>query len=196
MTQAMPEAGTHKRASTGSAKAPPVWGVLAEFQTPEEITAAARAVCAAGFRHWDCHTPFAVHGLDKAMGVRPTRLPWIVLLGGLTGAAVGYGMQWWMNSVDYPFLISGKPFHSGPSQIPVTFEVTILFSAFGAFFGNWVLNGLPRWYNPLFRSERFRRASDDRFFISIEARDAEYKGGRTREFLQGLGAIGVEEVLA
>ncbi|MEM7166515.1 MAG: DUF3341 domain-containing protein [Planctomycetota bacterium] len=171
------------------------WGLLAEFKSEEEIMAAAKEVNAAGFRKWDCHVPHPVHGLDKAMGVKATILPWLVLAGGLTGATLGYTMQYWMNAVDYPFLISGKPLHSGPSMIPVTFEVTILFSAFTAFFGNFALNGLPRFFNPLFRSDRFRRATNDRFFVAIETADPQYSA-KTRDFLQSLGASHVEEVPA
>lgn len=170
-----------------------VWGLLAEFESEEQIMAAARKVNGEGYSRWDCHVPYALHGLDKAMGVKPTVLPWLVLACGITGALVGYGMQYWMNAVDYPLLISGKPFHSAPSQIPVTFEVTILFSAFGAFFGSMVLNGLPRFYNPLFRSERFRRMSNDRFFVCIQAADPKFSR-ETGEMLRRLGAVGVEEL--
>lgn len=170
------------------------YGLLAEFKNEDEIMAAAKEVRAAGFQHWDCHVPYPVHGLDKAMGVKNTILPWIVLAGGLTGATLGYSMQYWMNAIDYPMLISGKPMHSGPSQIPVTFELTILFSAFGAFFGSMALNVLPKFYSPLFRSERFRRATSDRFFVCIEARDSQYSEGKTRDFLQSLGAVHVETV--
>jgi hypothetical protein len=135
-----------------------------------------------------------VHGLDQKMGVRPTALPWVVLGGGFTGFLTGLVMQWWMNAINYPLVISGKPLWSVPANIPVMFELTILFSAFGAFFGMLVMNGLPRFYRPHFRSERFRRATDDRFFIGIEARDRSFDPVRNRELLRSLGASHVEVI--
>ena len=171
-----------------------VYGVMAEFESVESLMAAAAGVREAGYTRWDCHTPFPVHGLDDVMGVRPTRLPWIVLLFGALGVTAALGMQYWMNGVDYAFIISGKPRWSLPANIPVIFEVTVLFSAFTSFFAMWIMNDLPRWFHPLFRKERFARATNDRFFVVIEARDPQFHAERTAVFLEGLGAAAVETV--
>jgi hypothetical protein len=171
-----------------------LYGLLAEFESPSLLMQAVEKVRDAGFRKWDVHTPFPVHGMDDAMGIRGTRLPFIVLAGGLTGLAAATLMQWWMNAVDYKFIISGKPLFGLPANVPVMFELTVLFSAFAAFFGMWVLNDLPKWYHPLFTSKRFRRATQDRFFIVIEAADPRFDLQRTRDFLASLGGAVVEEV--
>ncbi len=171
-----------------------LWGVMAEFDHPSTFMAACRKVRDAGFKRWDAHTPFPLHGMDEAMGIRGTRLPWFVLGGGLTGLALALLMQWWMNAVDYPYMISGKPFFGLPANIPITFEFTILFSAFATFFGMWGRNGMPRLYHPLFKSERFRRVTDDRFFIVIESTDPRFDEAKTLEFLRSLGGVSVERV--
>jgi len=168
--------------------------ILAEFETADELMSAAEKVRDEGFKRWDCHTPYPVHGLDGAMGIRPTILPWLVLGGGMTGFVGGLIMQGWMNGVDYKFLISGKPFFSIPASIPVAFELTILLSAFGAFGGMLALNGLPKMFNPLFRSDRFRRATADRFFISIEARDRRFDAPANARFLRDIGANAIEVI--
>ncbi len=170
------------------------YGAYAEFADVDSLMAAAQKVRKAGFQRWDCHTPFPVHGLDKAMGIRPTRLPWIVLAFGATGVAAALAMQYWMNGIDYPFDISGKPLFSWPAFIPVTFEMMVLFSAFSAFFAMWIINGLPKWFHPLFRKPEFARVTDDRFFVAIEARDPQFHPERTVEFLRGLGAVSVDVV--
>jgi hypothetical protein len=164
-----------------------LYGLMVGFDHPEPFVQACRKVRDAGYRDWDAHTPFPIHGMDAAMGIRGTRLPWIVLGGGLTGLGLALLMQWWMNAVDYPFWISGKPFFGLPANIPVTFELTVLFSALTVFFAMWGLNGMPRLYHPLFRSANFRRVTADRFFIVIEARDPQFQLERTREFLGSLG---------
>lgn len=167
-------------------------GYLAEFHTPGAILHAAQQVRDAGYTRWDVHTPFPVHGMDRAMGLKRTRLPWIVFVCGATGAGGALLMQWWMNAVDYPFRISGKPFFSLPANIPIMFELTVLLAAFGAFFGMLALNGLPRLYHAVFLSRRFRRVTTDRFFISIECDDPQFDPQRTRTFLESLGASAVE----
>jgi hypothetical protein len=169
-----------------------LYGLLAEFETPGQLVHAADAVREQGYQNWDCYSPFPVHGLDRAMGLRDTRLPWVVLGGGLTGAATAILMQWWMNAVDYPLIISGKPLFSLPANIPVAFELTILFSALSAFFAMFVFNGLPRLYHPAFRSERFRQVTNNRFFITIEAADPNFDIERTRSLLRSLGSSHVE----
>lgn len=171
-----------------------LYGYLAEFTEPGDLLDAASEVRDAGFRHWDCHTPFPLHGLDDAMGIQGTKLPLLVLGGGLTGLTLALLMQWWMNAVDYPFWISGKPFFGVPAAVPVMFELTVLFSGLTTFFGMWALNMLPQHHHPLFSSERFKRATADRFFISIEARDSRFHREKTREFLESLGPDAVEAV--
>ncbi len=176
-----------------SAAAPaPTYGVLAEFDTVAALLAAARGVRDAGYRRWDAHSPFPVHGLDRAMGVRPTLLPWLVLGGGLAGAGGSLLLQWWTNAIDYPYVISGKPFFSLPANIPVIFESTVLLAALTAFFGMLALNRLPELYHPVFKSDRFRRVTSDRFFIVIEAADPRFDPQRTPALLRSLGATAVE----
>jgi hypothetical protein len=180
--------------ATGHDTARALYGYLVEFEKAGPLLDAAARVRDAGFTRWDCHTPFPVHGLDHAMGVRGTRLPWLILCGGAAGATIALLMQWWMNAVDYPFMISGKPFFGIPAAVPVTFELTVLLSALTAFFGMWGLNGLPRHHHPLFNSDRFKRATQDRFFISVEAADPRFDAVQTREFLETLGGDAVEAV--
>ncbi len=171
-----------------------LYGLLAEFETPHKLVDAVEKVRDQGFSKWDVHTPFPIHGMDGAMGIRGSRLPFIVLIGGLTGLVLATFMQWWTNAVDYPFIISGKPLFGLPAAFPVMFELTILLSAFATFFGMWGLNKLPKWHNPLFNNDRFRRATQDRFFIAIEADDPKFNLEKTREMLVSLGSTAVEEV--
>ena len=169
-------------------------GYLVEFETPGEVLAAASEVRDAGFTRWDAHSPFPVHGMDGAMGLRSTMLPWVVMACGVTGLATGLFLQWWTNAHNYQLTISGKPFWSIPANIPVAFELTILFSAFGAFFGMLLFNGFPTWFHPVFSSSRFRRATQDRFFISIEASDPLFDEARTGEFTKTLGGSHIEKL--
>jgi hypothetical protein len=171
-----------------------LYGLLTEFESPSLLMTAVERVRDEGFSKWDVHTPFPVHGMDDAMGIKGTQLPFLVLAGGLTGLGLATLMQWWMNAVDYKFVISGKPLFGLPANIPIMFELTVLFSAFAAFFGMWTLNGLPRLYHPLFTNRRFRRASQDRFYIVIEAADPKFKLEQTRDFMASLGGNVVEEV--
>ena len=168
--------------------------LLIEFDSPSLLMEAAEKCRDEGFKNWDVHTPFPVHGMDDAMGIRGTRLPFLVLAAGATGLGLATLMQWWMNAVDYPFIISGKPLFGIPANIPIMFELTVLLSAFAAFFGMWILNGLPRWHNPLFTNRRFRRATQDRYYIVIEARDPKFNLEHTRNFMASLGGSVVEEV--
>ncbi len=166
--------------------------LLAEFDSVDTLKSAAQAIRDEGFRRWDAHSPYPVHGLDRAMGIRPTVLPWLVLGAGLTGCAVALLLQWGTNAVAYPFIISGKPFFSLPANIPITFELIVLFSALAAFGGVMVLNRLPEFAHPVFRSPRFRRATTDGFFISIDAADPRFDVERTKALLESLGAAAVE----
>jgi hypothetical protein len=170
----------------------PHYGILAEFGSPADLYHACERVRDAGFTRWDAHTPFPVHGLDRAMGLRRSPLPWIVLVMALTGAALGFFMQWWVHVQAYPLVISGKPFNAWPAFIPITFEVAVLFGAFGAVFGMFGLNRLPMHHHPLFKSRVFERVTDDAFFISIEAWDPRFDPSATRTLLESLGARGVE----
>jgi hypothetical protein len=169
-------------------------GYLVEFSTPDALLHACERVRDAGFTRWDAHTPFPVHGLDRAMGVRTTVLPWLVFLCGFAGLSFALLLQWWTNAQNYKFVISGKPFWSIPANIPVAFELTVLFSAFGAFLGMLAFNGLPRFHHPLFTSERFRRVTTDRFFVSVEADDPRFDPQKTPSFLAGLGGSAPEKL--
>lgn len=171
-----------------------LYGVVAEFKDVTALYHAAEKVRDAGYKKWDCHSPFPVHGLDDAMGMRFTRLPWVILIMGLTGLFAGTYLQYWTNAVDYTYDISGKPKWSLPANIPVIFELTILFAAFTAFFSMWIANRLPRWYHPLFRNERFARATDDSFFIALHAKDKKFDLASATALLNEIGALQVEEV--
>jgi hypothetical protein len=168
--------------------------LLAEFETADEIIAAAEHVRDAGFEKWDVHTPYPVHGMDAAMGLSDSRLGWIVLLCGLTGLSLAVLMMQWMNGYDYPLVIGGKPPDAYASMVPIMFELTVLLSAFGATFGMLGLNELPRHHHSVFYSQRFEAASNDRFFISIEAEDKQFDASKTRSFLDGLKPSYVELV--
>jgi hypothetical protein len=170
------------------------YGLLAQFETAAELTRACERVRDAGFSRWDAHSPFPVHGLDRAMGLKRSRLPFIVLFMGLLGGGSALLLQWWIHAVDYPLVISGKPLFSWPAFVPVMFEVMVLFAALGAVLGMLHLNRLPQHYHSLFRSKRFERVTDDAFFISIEAVDAKYDAEKTTAFLADLGATHVEQV--
>jgi hypothetical protein len=170
----------------------PHYGILAEFTTPADLYHACERVRDAGFTRWDAHTPFPVHGLERAMGLRRSKLPWIVLGMGLMGLSLGFGLQWWVHSAAYPLVISGKPLLAWPAYIPITFEVGVLFAALGAVFGMLGLNRLPMHHHPLFQSKVFERVTDDTFFISIESWDPQFDPSATGTLLESLGARSVE----
>ena len=175
---------------------PTLYGMVASFDKVDEFIAAVAAVRQAGFTKWDTHTPFVLHGLDAAMGIKPTKLPFLVFGAGLTGCAAGIGLQWFTNAFNYPFMISGKPIFSLPANIPVAFEMTILFAAISALVGMLAFNGLPRHYHPLHTSRLMKRATDDRFLISIETADPLFDPIKTPELLESLGAHQLEAVEA
>jgi hypothetical protein len=185
---------------------PRLWGLLAEYCDAAALRAAARTVRDAGYTRWDCHSPYPVHGLDRAMGIRPTILPWIVLAAGLGGCGAALGVQWYCNSplaasaaagglAGFPLIFSGKPYWSLPANIPIAFELTVLGAALAAFFGLWALVRLPRLHFPAFASRRFRRASDDGLFLLIEAADALFNPAGTKDMLLLTGCVLVEEVM-
>ncbi|WP_373047096.1 DUF3341 domain-containing protein [Vulgatibacter sp.] len=161
--------------------------LVAEFDTPAQIVEAAGAVSDAGYRDFDTHTPFPIHGLDRAMKVPGSKLGWIVFAHGLLGFSVALALQWWTSAVDYPMVIGGKPYFSYQAFVPVCFALTILFSAFGTVFGMFFLNSLPRWFHPVLAHPDFRRATDDKFFLSIESTDPKFDATRTRALLEQIG---------
>jgi hypothetical protein len=172
----------------------PIHGLLAEFDTPQDLLAAAKRAHAEGFRRMDAYAPFPVEGLAEAVGFHHTRLPLLVLLAGLFGAFVGFASQYWVTVIDYPLNIGGRPLNSWPAYIPITFEVTILFAALAAVIGMIARNGLPMPYHPVFNVPAFSAATRDRFFLCIEAGDPNFDLQRTRQFLEGLGPHGVHDV--
>lgn len=186
----MAEAATTQSEETAGESRPLLY--LAEYETTADVMHAAEVVRDAGYEKWDVHTPFPVHGMDRAMGLRDSSVGWIVLVMGLTGCLSAFLLMWWTNGVDYPLVIGGKPGYSLPSMIPVMFELTILLSAFGAVFGMFGLNQLPKHHHPVFYSERFERSTDDRFFISIEASDSAFDLEDTRELLEGTHPAHIE----
>ena len=170
------------------------YGLLARFESAEAIYRACEKVRDAGYTRWDSHTPFPVHGLDKAMGLKASRLPWVVLATGLSGATGGMLLQYWVAVHAYALVISGKPLFSWPAFVPVTFELGVLFGALGAVFGMFAFNKLPMHFHPLFTSRTFAAATDDGLFISIESWDPKYDETRTAALLREAGAIEVEVV--
>ena len=172
---------------------PGLYGLLAEFDNPDDLLRAADAAYAAGYRRMDAYTPFPVEGLSEAIGFHHTRLPWIVLAGGIIGGLSGYFLQYYTSVIDYPLNIGGRPLHSWPAFIPVTFETTILGAALSAVLGMLALNGLPMPYHPVFHVPQFELASRNRFFLCIEARDPKFDLDQTRAFLETLGCRGIAE---
>ncbi len=175
-------------------KKPPIYGLLAEFDSPTAIVVAARRAYAAGYRRMDAYTPFPIEELTEAIGFHHTRLPAIVLGGGIAGCLGGYALQYWSSVIEYPLIVGGKPFHSWPSFIPVTFETTVLVAALSAVLGMLALNGLPMPYHPVFNVPEFALASNNRFFLCLEAEDDQFDPQASRKFLESTGASGVWEV--
>jgi hypothetical protein len=172
----------------------PPYGLVAEFKTAQELMQAAEMARDAGFTRMDGYSPFPIEGLMEALGHKTKALPIVVLWGGILGGLIGYLLQWYTSTYSYPLNVGGRPWHSWPMFIPVTFECTILGAAIAAVFGMLGLNGLPEPYHPLFHVERFALASRDRFFLAIRADDAKFHLTETRKFLESLGAREVTEV--
>ena len=170
-----------------------LFGLAAEFKSHEDLLRAAEESYAQGYRKMDAYAPFPVEGLAGALGKR-NRVPLMVLIGGIIGGAGAYYMMWYANVVSYPINIGGRPLHSWPAFIPITFELTVLCAGLTAFFGSLATCGLPKPYHPMFNLPEFERASQDRFFLCIEADDPIFDATKTREFLQRLGPQSVAEV--
>lgn len=170
------------------------YGILAEFKNPAQLMKAAKLTNKAGFKKFDCYSPFPIHGMDDAMGLKPSILGRIVLGHALFGFLGGLALQSWTASIAYPINISGKPFLNFPAFVPVTFELTILLSAFGAVFGMFFLNDMPRHHHPVFNSDYFKKVTDDGFFVIIESDDDLYNEEKTRKFLEDAGAIYTETI--
>ena len=164
-----------------------IYGLMAEFEDPNALVAAAHRAREAGYRRMDAYSPLPIEELHEAIGFQHTKLPLIVLIGGLVGCLSGYLLQFWVSTMAYPINVGGKPLHSWPAFIPVTFECTILGAALSAVLGMLALNGLPQPYHPVFNVARFALASRNRFFLCIEARDAKFDLAHTRAFLETLG---------
>ena len=172
-----------------------IYGMMAEFETPEEIVNAAQRAYDEGYRRMDAYSPMPVEGLADALGFHKTRVPLLVLIGGMAGCFGGFYLQYWCNGIGYPLNVGGRPLNSWPMFIPITFELTVLCAALTAVFGMLALNGLPQPYHPVFNVPRFAMASRNRFFLCIESRDPKFDREKTREFLESLEHTrGVSEV--
>lgn len=172
------------------------YGIIAEFDTTADAMHAAEKVRDAGFRKWDVFTPFPVHGMDRAMGLKNSKVGWFSFLGGVTGYTTGMLMIWFMNMFDYPVLIGGKPLFSPFSAFPPSYELTILLGAFGALGGMLILNRLPRLHHPLLKHKRFELVTHDKFFLVIETTDPKYNESETRKLLESMGSKRIEMVEA
>jgi len=173
---------------------PPIYGLLAQFATPQALVDAAHKVHEAGFHKVDAFTPYPMEEVIEALHQHDSKVPWLVFLGGCAGAFAGYSMQYFAAVIDYPMNVAGKPMHAWPMYIPITFELTILLASFSAVFGMLAINGLPMPYHPLFNVPGFKRASSDGFFLCIEARDPHFDRQATAKFLEGLKPVEVHEV--
>jgi hypothetical protein len=163
-----------------------LYGLLAEFDSPTELVDAARAVRDAGYTTTDAFSPFPIHDIDEALGVKRSILPYLCFAGGIVGLLSGIGLQYFVHVIDYPIIVGGRPHLSLPAMIPPAYELTILFTAFTAVFGMLFLNGLPRPYHPVFNVPRFALATREKFFLLIEANDEKFDYDETRKFMEGL----------
>jgi hypothetical protein len=171
-----------------------VFGIMAEYTTPADAMHAAEKVRDAGFRRWDVFTPFPVHGMDRAMGMKNSKVGWFSFIGGVTGYTSGMLMIWFLNAIDYPIIIGGKPMFSPFAAFPPSYELTILLGAFGAIGGMLFLNRLPRLHHPLLRNKRFALATHDRYFVVIETSDPKFNEVETRKLLEAAGSRSIELV--
>ncbi len=180
----------HSKAATN---APATYGIMAEFTNSSTLIHAAETIRDAGYTKVEAYTPIPIHGLDEAIGHKASRLPWLVLTGGLIGSSGLFGFMTWVNLVDYPMNVGGRPHFSWPAFVPITFEGMVLFSAFAAVFGLFLICGFPRPYHPVFNAPGFERATTDGFFLCIETSDPLYDAAKAKSTLLGLGATAVNE---
>jgi len=173
---------------------PKLYGIMAEFDSPSDLVAAARRTHSAGYRRINGYSPYPIEELDEAIGFTRTSLPLIVLIGGILGGLGGFFMQYWMEVIDYPLNVGGKPYNSWPAFVPITFECTVLVAAFAAVLGMLVLNKLPQPYHPVFNAPNFALATRDKFFLVIEANDPSFRHDETMEFMRTLQAVSVNDV--
>jgi len=171
-----------------------IYGILARFDSPKTLMLAAKKVKDNGFSKFDCHTPYPMHGLDDAMGMKRSILGYIVGVGALGGAALGLLLQWFASAYAYPIVISGKPYFSWQAYMIITFVTMVLGGALSSLLGMFHLNRMPAYYHPLFNSDQFKRATDDGFFISIESEDKLYDQDNTIEFLKSIGGEDIEVI--
>jgi hypothetical protein len=179
---------------TALEKTPRIWGLLAQYENPHDVYVACEKVRDAGYEQWDSCTPFPVHGLDKAMGCKPSKVPWIVLVVGLSGSTFMLWFESFAMGNLYPMIVGGKPLFSLPAFVPVWYEITVLSSCIAAFLGNWILSGLPQPNHPAFNSKAFERVTDDKFFIMIESADPKFNLEETRSLLASTRATSIEEL--
>ena len=172
------------------------YGLIASFDTTPALYKAAQKVRDAGYRNWDCITPFPVHGLDKAMGVKRSIVPRISLVGGLTGFCTGMSLIYYTDAFDYPLVVGGKPLFSPMFAFPVSYELTILFTAFATIIGMFIVNGLPMHYHPVLKYDQIRRGMDDTFLLVIEARDPRFNSANTKALLEQAGGKNIKELEA
>jgi hypothetical protein len=175
-------------------KRDPIYGMMAEFDSATALVDAARKTHQAGYKKIDAYSPFPIEDLAEAIGFHHDEVPLVVLIGGLVGGLSGYLMQYWISAVDYPLNVGGRPYHSWPAFIVITFEMTILFAGISAVFGMLALNGLPMPYHPVFNVPRFSAASKDRFFLIVFSSDKKYHAADTRKFLEDLDPRSISEV--
>jgi len=176
------------------AKRDPIYGIMAEFDTAQALADAAKKTHEAGYKKIDAYSPFPIEGLAEEIGFTHDEVPLVVLIGGIIGGCTGYAMQYWMSVIDYPLNIGGKPYHSWPSFIIITFEMTILFAGISAVLGMLALNGLPMPYHPVFNVPRFAMASKDRFFLIVFSSDKKYDPETTPKFLEQFNPRSISEV--
>jgi hypothetical protein len=175
-------------------KRDPIYGIMAEFETPTALLEGARRTYQAGYRKIDAYSPYPVEGLAEEIGFRHDAVALVVLIGGIIGGLTGYLLQWWCSAVAYPINVGGRPYHSWPAFIVITFELTILFGGISALLGMLALNGLPMPYHPVFNVPRFAMATKDRFFLIVFSSDPKYKAQETRSFLETLQPRSISEV--
>ena len=170
------------------------FGLIATFGNTHRLYRAAEEIRDTGFKHWDVYSPFPVHGLEDAMGLKRSKVPIFTLVGGVVGFIIGMSMAWYMGEFDFPLIVGGKPYFSPIFSFPVAFEMTILLACFGAFFGMFITNRLPRHHHPVMDYKKWPGITDDQFLILLEAKDEQFDLEKTRQFLEGLNSLEVIEL--